>query len=517
MGIRAWVLIAALLAVLPMLAFSVWSVVELDREHRLRDLADLIERSRAAAQALRRRLDRAEAALQAQAVSPAALTRDYAALYLQAERVMASHADALGISLINRDGEQRFITVRPFGAALPISRAVDDEQAVFERGTTVHSRLFQGGVTGRWVMTVAVPVRHGAEVEYALRMSLPGDALRQPLGEIPMRPRWVAAVIDPHGLVAARAPAGDEGVGEPIAPALRDAIAEGRACPVRVPGSESGESVTCVSDVPGSGWRVAVTAPVDAFEGDLSTSLARLLWGGLASMVIGTLGALLAANLIHRQIRALAVRADETVSPTPLPGAPASSPSRITEVAVAADGLEQARRQHDELEARLERARHDGLTGLPRRDLFRERVRRDLAHPASPAERIALLFVDLDGFKAVNDRLGHEAGDAILRRVGDVIAQVVRGGDLSSRLGGDEFVVYLRASADGIAAVSEAVAQRLMAGVEALGDGLSCSIGIARGPAHDAAVDELMQAADQLMLAAKRAGKARVVARDWDV
>ncbi len=157
-------------------------------------------------------------------------------------------------------------------------------------------------------------------------------------------------------------------------------------------------------------------------------------------------------------------------------------------------------------------ARTDELTGLANRRSFNETLHRTLA--ARPAERrMALLVVDLDDFKAVNDSLGHHYGDELLRLSAPRLQQVVRGGDVVARIGGDEFAVLL-ADADGELAVR--IAERLRAGFQrpfrlgARDVRISPSIGIALVPDDGEEPVELLQHADLAMYDAKatRSGQA---------
>ena len=156
----------------------------------------------------------------------------------------------------------------------------------------------------------------------------------------------------------------------------------------------------------------------------------------------------------------------------------------------------------------LRQATHDGLTGLPNRAALLDR----LARPA-PSGR-ALLFVDLDGFKPVNDRLGHVVGDQLLHAVAARLAGCLRDGDLAARLGGDEFAVLLHG--EDAEAIAEAAARRVLAALTlpfALSAGqvtVGASIGIATSaPAASLTGDDLLRRADAAMYAAKRAGKNR--------
>ena len=157
-------------------------------------------------------------------------------------------------------------------------------------------------------------------------------------------------------------------------------------------------------------------------------------------------------------------------------------------------------------------ALHDPLTGLPNRTLFRDRCLQALAGIGRSSAGIGVLFVDLDGFKQVNDSLGHAAGDLLLIEVADRVAHALRAGDTVSRFGGDEFTV-LGAALDSRHDATR-VAQRI---TQALGEpvtiadrkiSLTCSIGIAFTFERDADPDRLIHDADLAMYRAKERGGA---------
>lgn len=161
------------------------------------------------------------------------------------------------------------------------------------------------------------------------------------------------------------------------------------------------------------------------------------------------------------------------------------------------------------------RARHDALTGLPNRHQLEPAIADAIRQARQTGSRLAVAFVDLDGFKAVNDELGHEAGDALLREIGRRIAQGIRAEDLAVRLGGDEFVVVLGGVSrrEDVALVLERMLQSLAAPFE-LSQGVRCavgaSIGVAMWPDDGSEAGELMARADEAMYVAKRAGKQRI-------
>ena len=158
-----------------------------------------------------------------------------------------------------------------------------------------------------------------------------------------------------------------------------------------------------------------------------------------------------------------------------------------------------------------ELAERDPLTGLYNRSVFQVRLEASLARARRNGGAVALLFVDLDGFKRVNDTMGHRAGDGVLRDVAQRLLAVVRESDTLARLGGDEFVVIL--DADVHATVVESLSERILAALAApfmVGDGftsIGASIGVAMQPAQGGQADRLITRADEAMYAAKRAGR----------
>jgi len=164
-------------------------------------------------------------------------------------------------------------------------------------------------------------------------------------------------------------------------------------------------------------------------------------------------------------------------------------------------------------------AHHDTLTGLYNRGAFVERLEAALAHPPvdalSAASGLALLFIDLDRFKQINDSLGHLAGDALLRAVGERIAAALPELGVAGRFGGDEFVLLLAGVADTAAvdAFAQALRQALAEPVDFEAHRLvvTPTIGIARAPADGGDADTLLRHADAALYAGKAAGRDAVV------
>lgn len=160
-------------------------------------------------------------------------------------------------------------------------------------------------------------------------------------------------------------------------------------------------------------------------------------------------------------------------------------------------------------------AHHDDLTNLPNRALLRERLQRELAHSQRNESKLALLFLDLDRFKSVNDTLGHEGGDQLLRVAADRLRACVRDCDTVARLGGDEFVVLLTGLENPQQAAM--IARQILAvlaqpfqinGAECF---IGASIGVSVFPADGSVAGDLLKHADIAMYRAKAAGRGRYV------
>jgi len=158
-------------------------------------------------------------------------------------------------------------------------------------------------------------------------------------------------------------------------------------------------------------------------------------------------------------------------------------------------------------------AHHDNLTELPNRILFYDRLNQEIKKARRHKESVAVLFLDLDGFKTINDTLGHDSGDTLLREAAGRIVTCVRDSDTVARIGGDEFTVILSSVATRESIVN--VAKKI---VEAIADpfmlnGKNCritvSIGIALYPDNGETAEQLLKIADAAMYLAKNSGKNR--------
>lgn len=218
---------------------------------------------------------------------------------------------------------------------------------------------------------------------------------------------------------------------------------------------------------------------------------------------------------ISRQVTALDQAADALGNGKP----PSAEPSLIAELDHMAKTLNKislrerrTRRallnmaeSQQQTKAQLQVARLDTLTGLPSRGLFFDKL--DELRMLRSERRFALMFVDLDGFKGVNDTYGHERGDQVLVATAKILNSCVREAELVGRLGGDEFILCLTDDKGEIEKSTVDRANIILEKVAEIGFGVGCSIGIATwtDDCHD--VSTVMHRADEAMYEAKRKGK----------
>ncbi len=176
---------------------------------------------------------------------------------------------------------------------------------------------------------------------------------------------------------------------------------------------------------------------------------------------------------------------------------------------------------HKQHEEQLDRIAHyDALTGIPNRVLLADRMKQAMAQTVREKNMLAVCYLDLDGFKPINDQFGHKTGDQVLVEISKRIENTIRGGDTVARLGGDEFVVLLLGLERGNECVNtmerllEAISQPISINGNSLF--LSASIGVSIYPLDNEDIDTLLRHADQAMYAAKLSGKNRYCLHDTE-
>ena len=273
------------------------------------------------------------------------------------------------------------------------------------------------------------------------------------------------------------------------------------------------EEIAATASVPSADWIVVARLPTSEAHSPVSRLVQFIMRNTVIILPIFILVMILIMRRMMRPLMETANRADRmTQGELPLEPLPVVHNDEVGHLTAAFNRV-----LSKLLESRAElshMAHHDQLTGLPNRKLLADRMKLALARAHRNDGRLAVLFLDLDGFKPINDRYGHEAGDLALRQVGDRLSAVIRREDTLARVGGDEFVVLLSDLDASAGETAERVADKCLAVFAkpfALPAGpcvLGTSIGIAIGDGNSDQ-DRLLIAADQAMYRAKEAGRGR--------
>lgn len=270
------------------------------------------------------------------------------------------------------------------------------------------------------------------------------------------------------------------------------------------------EEVSATVTVASTGWLVVAHAPASEAFATVGHAQGFAVRGAIIATVVFAMLATLCMYIVLRPLFQAAEDAERmTRGETPL--VPLSV-RRNDEVGHLIAAFNRLLGKLHEQQGQLERiAHHDPLTGLPNRRLLADRLKLALAQSRRHGTHLALLFMDLDGFKQINDSMGHEAGDEALRMVTARLQAIVRETDTLARIGGDEFVLLMCNLDEHAAEAVRTVADKcILAMQEPLHiDARSYKVGISIGlslAGTDSTADSLMQEADQAMYLAKHAG-----------
>lgn len=407
--------------------------------------------------------------------------------------------------LTNPQGGQVLNTLVPHGKRLPRSGTPQQLGAVFSQRQSVLTDVFMGPVVGRHVIALGVPVQVRGEVVYSLNVGLSPQRISDIIARHALEAGWLVAVLDQSGTIVGRSREPERFVGQPAVAELAEAV---RAHQRGFLETTTKEGVAVFSAYTTSAlwrWHVVVGAPT----AQVHSALMRYLWwlvGGVGTALL--LGLWLAHRLSMRVLSS--VRDLNNAALALGQGEPVVLPHvQLREAEAVGQAMLQA---SDAMQRIRFLAQHDTLTELPNRRLLAEGVNRQLALAVRKQQQLALLAVDLDGFKAVNDTLGHAVGDGVLQAAAQRILQTIRASDMAARVGGDEFLVML---ADVTPAAAMETAQRLVAALGVAYGGVdlpvSASVGVALFPTHGADLAALAAQADAALYEAKHRGKGRAV------
>jgi diguanylate cyclase (GGDEF)-like protein len=408
----------------------------------------------------------------------------------------------LNYRLIDRNGRELINTVVPEGDPMPTASPPPGLDRVFAAGEPVVSTLYEGPVHHQAVIALSVPVRRNGDIVLALTAELSPAQLGGLLVKEPLPSNWIAVLIDSEGTVIARSRSSWRFTGTKIGPDMLAEFSKGQSDgTVETTNREKTPIIASFARSSLTNMGMVAHAPRGILVTQLSSSFAMLIGGGALALAIALWFAVRMAGNISRSVEGLIKPALALGS-----GKPVELPdSTLRE----ADAVGQALLQAADMLAHAEhQAHHDALTGLCNRVLFDELATHQIAAAQRSGTRLAILAIDLDHFKDVNDCHGHAAGDLVLTTAAERIRQSIRGADIVSRRGGDEFTVLLN-NVDQL--LTQRIGNKLVSALAKPYPGIdpevSASIGVAVFPVSGTTLGELLEHADQALYTAKKNGK----------
>jgi len=390
-----------------------------------------------------------------------------------------------------------------------------------------------GRITGRPGINFAVPIVNSEEETTGVAyLALDLHNFNQGLTALSLPQYARISVIDRNGVILARHPEDRTAIGRALnLPEIRDQVIANQRGVFEATATDGQKRLFSYADITTNPdgsipLSVLISIPVSIIHAGAN----RALLHNIAEIVLVTLlliaGAwAVAERLVLRSIRmviavATRIRHGHLGARTGM----RDSPNELSQIGHSIDNMAAALQERDQAlgtvmhELRTQ-ASTDALTGLHNRRQFRDILARELARAARNGSTVALVMVDLDHFKKVNDTHGHDAGDLVLRSLGALLRNSVRASDAACRFGGEEFALILPETTCG-GAVQKAETVRLdVAGLDLEYDGkplgkLSASFGVAVFPEHAGDADTLLRVADEALYAAKGAGRNRVMVFD---
>ncbi|MDQ2964218.1 MAG: sensor domain-containing diguanylate cyclase [Pseudomonadota bacterium] len=501
--IRSRLALLALACVVPASLAAVGLIAYDYQRERGRVVRDSTSTARAMASAVDRELSGIQAALFALATSPDLASDNLASFHHQAKDVLRTVA-ANNVLLLDAAGRQHMNTLVPFGAPLP-SGSMPAFRDVFELGHPLISDIIIGRVLKTPLIALAVPVHRDDKIVYSLIATIGPERLTQILARQRLPPGWIGTIFDSTGAIVARTHEIDRFVGKKGTTALLQRMAEVAEDSLETNTVEGIPVIAVFSRSGISKWTVAIGIPRRDLTNELLQSMGWLVLitfilptGGLA--VAWVIGKRIAGSIHALTAPALALGQGEEVTVPPL---------YLKEADELADVLTKT---SIKLRLAQHQALHDALTGLPNRMLLTEFVNHQVALCRRTGGNFAVLFIDLDGFKAINDAHGHAFGDRLLCAIGARLKARLRESDMSARLGGDEFAaVLINAGLEGAVTVAAKLVNGLSLSyeIDSLIIEISVSIGVAIYPDSATATENLLRCADKAMYEAKARGKKR--------
>ncbi|WP_153111497.1 sensor domain-containing diguanylate cyclase [Propionivibrio limicola] len=509
-SLRVSLMVLVAVCVVPAAAVSGWLVYSHYEAQRTQIYSSTLLMAREIAADVDRELAAIEAGLRVLATSGDLAEGNLAAFHRLATDALEARL-VYNYILSDREGGQLLNTLLPYGGALSTNKMPAPLPAVFETGVPALSDLVVCPMRQQPVLVMAVPVKIGEHVRYGLNAGLAPERLSKRFESRALPPGWVVAMLDGNGLIAARSQNAESFIGQKATAPLVERLRSSHEGTLEALTKEGVPTYVAFSRSSAWSWSIAVGAPKAALNVVLYRQIGFAVAATALALVVGLWLARRVANRVLSAVCDLneAARALGKGKTVELPDV------QLVEAEAVGDAIVQASHVMAQVS---HRASHDILTGLANRALFDELLHRHLARLKRRPGGLAVLAIDLDGFKAVNDQQGHAMGDLVLQKVAKRIAGCIRTSDIAARMGGDEFSVLL---GDADRDIAMQTAQRLVALLAEPYPGarspISASIGVAVYPFSGITADDLLGSADRALYAAKGAGKhCAVIAPDMN-
>ncbi|MDB5775515.1 MAG: hypothetical protein JWP38_1648 [Herbaspirillum sp.] len=504
LGIRMNLAILVIGCILPVATISAFLIFNFYEHEQTRLIGSAISRARAIVTSVDQVFDNTQASLQVLGTSHRLTNGDLAGFHSWAIEVL-DEMQAESIMSVDLGGQLLISTRTPYGKPLPLFANPRLLKQVMETGRPAVSDLYFASVTKDLLFTIGVPISRNGAVVSLLGASVSPAHLSRMLAHQKLPETWIAAVVDSSGNIAARTRNIDKFLNAKISPAVLRQLVLSDEGSLKNRTKEGIPVLSVFSHSPTTKWAVVIGMPLNEITAGLHQTLLRLCIGTLTALAIGLALAWLIGGRIAKSVTAIGKSALALNSGQQL-DIPRLYFKEAIEMACALQTAESALRK-----SRYD-AHHDALTGLKNRTLFRLVVNQQLALCGRNGTDLAILYIDLDGFKAVNDTHGHEIGDQLLCAVSVRITDAIRDSDIAARLGGDEFgIALIRSNLEDAKSFAGKLIDVLsepyhFGEVEAK---ISASIGISGYPASATEIDTLLKQADKSMYRAKAMGKRR--------
>ncbi len=506
-AVRNSLALLAIGCVLPIALVAGFLIINYYNHQRQQLTVNAISRARAMMAIVDHDFASTQSALQALATSRLLAAGDLEGFHVQA-REAVQNMQARNIVLLSPTGRFLLTTLRPYGEPLPMQSIPPNLMRALATGKPAVSDLFKGRMTGGQVFSIGVPVRRDGATIYSLNATVTPGQLSGVLAEQKLPATWRAAITDSSGSIVARTHDIAKFLGKPVVPDLWQRMSVSNEGGFESRTLDGIAVLTVYSRSPATKWAVVMGIPLDEVTAGLSQTVTMLIGASIAALAAGLMLAWYIGGRIASSIKGLMQPARALGSGTAVTIPPLHF-REAEEMGLALLDADATLRQ-----VQYE-AHHDVLTGLPNRTLFHIFINRQLALCRREQTNLAILYLDLDGFKSVNDTHGHAVGDLLLHAVATRITHAIREADIAARLGGDEFAIALLHSN---VEHARAFAGKLIDTISApylIGDiqaQVSASIGVAGYPASASDIDTLLKHADRAMYKAKELGKRTVYA-----